>query len=142
MAGRNSWKEFGERFLEMIPDGIPGRLMAMAMEEVGEGERERGGEKIKGDVRFQSARGHQFRDQHDVLPLHQDHFPIIVEAYDIRMLEAFQHFRFLPEALPLALVQLLLLFNLTKKRQKRLNINQKSPEERNRRHQCHQQRHL
>ena len=45
MAGRNSWKEFGERFLEMIPDGIPGRLMAMAMEEVGEGERERGRER-------------------------------------------------------------------------------------------------
>ena len=72
-----------------------------------------------GDVRFQSAGGHQLSDENDVLPLYQDHFPIVVEAYDIRMLKAFQHFRFLPETLPFALIQLLLLL-IQKKKEKKI----------------------
>jgi hypothetical protein len=65
-------------------------------------------------LRFQSAGRHQFRDEDDVFPFGQCHLPVVVEADDVGMLKALQHFGLLTEPLPFTFVQLLLLFNQNK----------------------------
>lgn len=58
------------------------------------------------DLRFERARGHEFRHQDDALVAFDRGLPGVVEADDVGVLQALQHLHLLTEALPLCLGQL------------------------------------
>lgn len=58
------------------------------------------------DSRFERAWGHEFSHQDDALVALHRRLPGVVEADDVRVLQALQHLHLLTETLPLCLGQL------------------------------------
>lgn len=79
------------------------------------------------DLRFERPGRHELGDQNNALLSFARSLPGVVEADNVRMLEALQHSGLLFEALTLRLGQLAILYTGQGKREKKKEMGKKSP---------------